>query len=119
MGTLSYEVVKQAVIALRDVEKIANALNCSIEAARNMKMIVDSRENVTDWPPPKSVMPERPPQENPKFHPLEWSYEREKTNMAVMSYELLKAMLLAGQHRLTQERANELQREMRIDHLLI
>lgn len=119
MASLNYEAVKQAVLELHEVEKIANALNCSIEAARNMKMIVESREGVKYRPPPKSVMPERPPKENPKFDPLEWSYEREKTNMAAMSYELLKAMLLAGQHRLSQEDANQLRREMRIDHLLI
>jgi len=107
------------VLELRDNEKIAQALNCSLEAAKNMHQIVVLRENPPLPARDKIVVPEKPSQNNPKDDALDWSYEREKHNMAVMSRELLKAMLVSGQHFLSQERAQELRVANNWQYLLV
>jgi hypothetical protein len=116
MANIPYAEMKRVVLKFHDADTIAAHFNCERRAAMNMILLVESE---TGKSLTRSAQPETPVITKPKlqkFDPrnekLDWSYEKEKQMMAQGSYQLICAMLRAGQHRLTPEMADKMKQQV-------
>lgn len=120
MAQIKYDEMKRIVLEMRDAKKIAEHFGCDLRAAYNMKLLVESETGTKIERKIATPVVNKPklPRLNPKSDPLEWVYEKEKQMMAKGSYELLCAMLNAGQHRWPEDVARQMKKDMGLQYSL-
>lgn len=118
MAHVKYDEMKQIVLKLRDAQKIADHFGCDLRAANNMKLLVESEAGLIISREADRPTVGRPSlkKRNPKDDPLEWQYEEEKRKMAEGSYNLLCAMLMQDQHRLPEDIATKIKKDLGLQY---
>lgn len=114
MKSVDLEQLRSVVSKLKTPDRVASYYRCSYEVAERMIFLAKEGRQRTNTEEAKQPMlkPVSPPQTNPKFDPLEWSYQKEKMDMERASRNLLIAMLIEGQHWLSEEQAINKAREL-------
>ena len=103
----------QSVVAkLKTPARVANYYHCSPEVAERMVFLATRSKKAEDEAEPVLIRKPRPSSFNPRSDPLEWSWQKQKMEMEQGSRNLLIAMLIEGQHWLSDDQAMEKARQL-------
>lgn len=109
---VNLEQLKEVVSKLKTAERVANYYHCSRDVAERMIVLAQRSAASQEANPTVLTKTTRPSSFNPKSDPLEWSWQKQKMEMENGSRNLLIAMLIEGQHWLSDDQATKKAREL-------